>query len=277
MSEGREGIRLQRFLAEAGIASRRKAEDLIREGRVEVNGEVARVGAVVDPDRDRVRVDGETVHRPAVRLYLVMNKPRGVICAAFDPQRRPTVTSLLPRLPARVHSVGRLDFHSEGVLIFTNDGDLSRALAHPSSQVPRVYHVKVQGRVPEAALSRLRRGVSLDRSGRPAGPRGGLARCASCKVLRRSRPRPEPGRDRTHPGGNTWVEVTLTEGRYREVRRMFEALRLTVLRLRRVRFGPVSLGDLKPGRCRPLAEAEVAALRACVVGRGPVDIPSRDR
>ncbi len=265
MSEGREGLRLQRFLAEAGVASRRRAEDLIREGRVEVNGEVAGIGAVVDPDRDRVRVDGETVHRPGVRLTLVMNKPRGVICSASDPQRRPTAFSLLPRLPARVHSVGRLDFQSEGVLIFTNDGDLSRALAHPSSEVPRVYHVKVQGRVSEAALSRLRRGVRL--SGPSSHSRGGLARCVSCKVLRRSRPRPEPGRDRTAPGGNTWVEVTLTEGRYREVRRMFEALRLTVLRLRRVRFGPVSLGDLEPGRCRPLTEREVAALRACVADR----------
>ncbi len=267
MREGREGIRLQRFLAEAGIASRRGAEDLIREGRVEVNGEVARIGAVVDPDRDRVRVDGETVHRPGVRLYLVMNKPRGVICAASDPQRRPTVFSLLPGLPARVHSVGRLDFQSEGVLIFTNDGDLSRALAHPSSGVPRVYHVKVQGRVSGAALSRLRRGVMLDRAGPRARARGGLARCTSCRVLRRSRPRPGPGRAPTAPGGNTWVEVTLAEGRYREVRRMFEALRLTVLRLRRVRFGPVSLGDLKPGHCRPLTEREVAALRACVAAR----------
>lgn len=255
MSEAREGIRLQRFLAEAGIASRRKAEDLIREGRVEVNGQVAAIGAVVDPGRDRVRVDGETVHRPGVRLYLVMNKPRGVLCAASDARGRPTVFSLLPRLPVRVHSVGRLDFQSEGVLLFTNDGDLTRALAHPSSEVPRVYHVKVQGRVPEAAPSRLRRGVTLA---------DGPARCASCKVLRRSIPRSEPGGPRQGTGGNTWVEVTVTEGRYREVRRMFEALRLTVLKLRRVRFGPVSLGDLKPGQCRPLTPREVAALRARV-------------
>lgn len=255
MGGAREGIRLQRFLAEAGVASRRKAEALIREGRVEVNGVVAGIGAVVDPDRDRIRVDGETVHRPATRLYLVMNKPRGVLCAASDSRGRPTVYALLPPLPARVHSVGRLDFQSEGVLLFTNDGDLSRALAHPSSQVPRVYHVKAQGRVPEAALTRLKRGVTL---------RDGPARCASCRVLRRSRPRPEPGRDRTTPGGNTWVEVTLTEGRHREVRRLFEALRLTVLKLRRVRFGPVSLGDLKPGQVRPLTRREVEALRACV-------------
>ncbi len=258
MSEARKGVRLQRLLAEAGIASRRKAEALIREGRVEVNGQVAEIGAVVDPDRDHVRVDGESVHRPGVRLHLVMNKPRGVICAASDPRGRPTVTSLLPALPARVHSVGRLDFQSEGVLIFTNDGDLARTLAHPSSGVERVYHVKVQGRVSEAALSRLRRGVRLE---------DGPARCTACKVLRRSRPRPEPGRVHRSPGSNTWVEVTLTEGRNREVRRMFEALRLTVLKLRRVRFGPVTLGDLKPGQCRPLTEREVAALRASVSTR----------
>lgn len=260
MSEGHEGVRLQRFLAEAGIASRRKAEALIREGRVEVNGEVAGIGAVVDPDRDRVRVDGETVRRPGVRLYLVMNKPRGVVCTASDPRGRRTVFALLPPLPARVHSVGRLDVQSEGVLIFTNDGDLSRAIAHPSSGVPRVYHVKVQGRVSEAVLSRLRHGVQLD---------DGPARCPACKVLRRSRLRPEPGRPRPGPGGNTWVEVTLAEGRYREVRRMLEALRLTVLKLRRVRFGPISLGDLEPGRCRPLTEREVAALKACVIAREP--------
>lgn len=257
MAERHEGIRLQRYLAEAGIASRRKAEDLIRAGRVEVNDQVATLGTVVDPKRDRVRVDGETVRRPTIHVYLVMNKPRGVLCAGSDARGRPTVYHLLPPLPVRVHSVGRLDFQSEGVLLFTNDGDLSRALAHPSSQVPRVYHVKVQGRVSDATLARLRRGVILS---------DGPARCASCRILRRSVPRTERTRPRPRrtTGSNTWVEVTVTEGRWREVRRMFQAVGLPVLKLRRVRFGPVALEHLQPGQCRPLTESEVAALRASV-------------
>jgi len=250
----RETVRLQVFLAEAGIASRRGAEDWIRQGRVEVNGVVARIGTVVCPDRDRVTVDGEVISRPGVKLYLMMNKPRGVLCSASDPQGRRTAVSLLPALPVRVHSIGRLDLNSEGLLLFTNDGTLSRALMHPSSQVERVYHAKVQGPVPERILARLRQGVRLE---------DGPARC-EVRILRRSVARPEPGRRRRATGTNTWVEVTLREGRYREVRRLFQAVGLFVLKLRRVRFGPVSLGRLPPGAVRPLTDAEVEALRGCV-------------
>ena len=242
------GMRLQRFLAEAGIGSRRACEDLIEQKRVLVNGHVAELGTTVDEARDRVTVDGEGVRPNRVRLYLMMNKPRGTLVTMADPKGRPNVYKMLPALPARVHAVGRLDFQSEGLLLFTNDGDLTRALTHPSGRVERVYDVKIQGDVPDWAIPRLMKGVKLD---------DGFARVARCERLRLART-------------NCWLQVTLTEGRYREVRRLFSAIGMNVLKLKRVRFGPIKLGTMKIGDIRALRPEEIESLRASAEGRGPL-------
>jgi len=240
-------MRIQRFLAEAGLGSRRACEDLVRQGRVMIGAEVAALGATVDPRRDKVTVDGERVRLPRVRIYLAMYKPRGVITTARDQRGRPTVYELLPKLPVRVNPVGRLDFNSEGLLLFTNDGLLAHALTHPSGAVEREYQVKIQGVVPEWAIEKVKRGVRLE---------DGLARATVCA-------RVESGRVKT----NTWLRVVVAEGRYREVRRMFGVLGFNVLKLKRVRFGPVLLGRMKPGEVRELVVAEVKALCECVGGQ----------
>lgn len=237
-------VRLQKFLADAGVASRREAEALIAEGRVTVNGRPAFVGQSVDPAQDRVALDGETVRPPRKRVYLAMHKPRGTMCTTSDPKGRRTVYGLLPPLDVKVHSAGRLDFQTEGLLIFSNDGDFTRRLTHPSGGVERVYEAKIQGRLPDWVPARLVAGVTLD---------DGRARAARVERLRMART-------------NEWIEVVLTEGRYREVRRMFHAVGCNVLKLKRIRFGVVSLGRLAIGATRELTEAEVEALRE---GRNP--------
>lgn len=244
-------IRLQRFLSEAGLGSRRSCEDLIRAGRVEVNGDVASLGAKVDPKKDCIKVDGERVKLPRQRVYLAMYKPRGVLVSSRDPKGRPIALRLLPPLPVRVHPVGRLDFNSEGLLIFTNDGELTRALTHPSSQVERVYEVKIQGDVHPSVPERLVKGVTLE---------DGPARASACVFLRKART-------------NVWLRVTMTEGRYREVRRMFAALGLNVLKLKRVRFGPVSLQRMRPGDVRLLTSTEVERIRRYIESRNGCSRP----
>ncbi len=237
-------VRLQKFLADAGVASRREAETRITEGRVMVNGRPAFVGQSVDPDHDRVSLDGETVRPSRKRVYLLMHKPRGTMSTTSDPKGRPTVYKLLPPLDVKVHSAGRLDFQTEGLLIFSNDGDFTRRLTHPSSGVERVYEAKIQGKLPDWVPGRLTAGVTLD---------DGRARAARVESLRMART-------------NEWVEIVLTEGRYREVRRMFQAVGCNVLKLKRVRFGSVSLDRLPIGATRELTEGEVEALRE---GRNP--------
>jgi len=231
-------IRLQRYLAESGRLSRHEAEQRIAEGRVTVNGTVATPGTMVDPDKDRIKLDMETVRPTRHHLVLMMHKPRGVVCTEKDPEGRRNVNSLLPDLPVHVHSVGRLDLMSEGLLLFTNDGDLTRMLTRAASGIERVYEVKIQGGVPAWALERLERGVNLE---------DGRARAASCRRLRLART-------------NEWLEVTMTEGRYREVRRMFQTLGMNVLKLKRVRFGAVRLGKLPVGAVRALTPDEITAL-----------------
>jgi 23S rRNA pseudouridine2605 synthase len=232
-------VRLQKLLAEAGVASRREAERLIRAGRVVVNERVAEIGAQVDPGRDRVRVDGREVARPEPRRYVVLHKPPGYLTTRRDPRGRPSVFDLLPGLGVRLHPVGRLDGDTEGLLLFTNDGALTYALTHPRFGVPRVYHVQVAETVSLETLAALRRGVLLE---------DGPARAEQARRLH------------SHQDG-TWLVLVLREGRYREVRRLCRAVGLRVRRLIRVAFGPVHLGALAPGRWRELAPAEVAALR----------------
>jgi pseudouridine synthase len=238
--------RLQKFLARAGVASRRHAEALIEAGRVQVNGQVVTaLGTKVHPAKDVVQVDGRVVQAPMSQVYLLLHKPASVVTTASDPQGRQTVLDLLPpELRAqRVFPVGRLDLDSEGLLLLTNDGEFALHLTHPRYEQEKEYHALVQGRPSHAALEALRQGVLLPEETRPTAP-------ARVKFLR------EGG------AGTSWIAVTLREGRKRQVRRMLAAVGHQVVRLIRVRVGPLRLGDLPPGRWRELTEDEVKRLRS---------------
>ncbi|RMH41483.1 MAG: rRNA pseudouridine synthase [Deltaproteobacteria bacterium] len=236
-------MRLQRYLAQCGVAARRKAEQLIVEGRVRVNGAVVdELGARVDPERDRVSVDGKAV-TPQDTMYVVLNKPKGFVTTVEDPEGRPTVMELLPRLPVRVVPVGRLDFYSEGVLLLTNDGELAARLLSSRYEVEKTYHVKVRGHVKPAHLRALRQGVRLDD--------GSITKPAKVDRL--------PAASK-----HDWFVVTLTEGKNRQVRRMFEALGYGVTKLQRVAFAGITFHGLRVGDARELSQAEVDALRRLV-------------
>lgn len=233
--------RLHKFLAQAGIASRRAAEQLITSGRVSVNGEtVTRLGVQVDPERDRVEVDGVLVQPSGQKLYLVLNKPAGVVTTTRDPWGRPTVMDLVPKV-GRLYPVGRLDAETEGLLLLTNDGELANRVMHPRYGCDKEYRALVRGVPSEEALEELRSGVQLD---------DGVARAVRVEVAERA------------PGGRQWLRLTLREGRKREVRRMLAAVGLPVEYLQRVRIGPLKLGELPVGKARPLSRSEVAALYA---------------
>ena len=245
--------RLQKVLAAAGIASRRASEELIVEGRVEVNGEVAELGRKVDPEVDVVTVDGERINIDPERVYVMLNKPQGVVTTLDDPEGRPTVMDLI-NLPQRLFPVGRLDQDTEGLLLLTNDGELTNALTHPSYGVERTYVALVPGPVRGRTLGQLRDGVELD---------DGLARPVRARVLETQR-------------SKALLEVVMTEGRKREVRRMLGALGLHVERLARVNYGGVDLGDLRQGKWRFLRQPEIAQLHAAVGGgRTPRPRPPR--
>ena len=248
LPEGPGDERLQKFLARAGVASRRHAEALILAGRVRVNGEVVRVlGSRVRPAVDRVQLDGELV-RPERLLTLLLHKPAGYITSLSDPQGRPVVTSLLPSgdFP-RLFPVGRLDWDTEGLLLLTNDGALAHTLSHPRFHVRRLYHAKIKGRPTAEALDRLTRGVLCD---------GERLSALTVEVLRRT-------------AHNAWLAVTLGEGRYRQVRRMCEAIGHPVVRLIRVELGPLALRDLPRGAWRPLTAGELASLQVLIPGGQP--------
>ncbi len=231
------GERLQKVLAHAGVGSRRAVEDMIAAGRIRVNGARAELGRRVDPAKDKVEVDGSIVPLRTDLVYFLMNKPEGVVTTADDPEGRPTVLDVLDA-SERVWPVGRLDIGTEGAIILTNDGDLTLRLTHPRYHVPRTYVAQVQGAVGQKVLTKLARGVELE-DGPTAPARVGL--------LERV------------PGGSL-VEITLTEGRNRQVRRMFQALGHPVNRLVRRAIGPVELGRLKPGDYRKLSPIEVQSL-----------------
>ena len=232
------GQRLQKVIAASGVASRRHAEELIREGRVAVDGHtVTELGTRVGPGA-RVTVDGEPIGGSARRVYYLLNKPAGYVATVRDPEGRPTVLDLVPA-GERVYPVGRLDYDSEGLVLITNDGELTQLLLHPSHEVEREYYVLAWGPVLPEQLRRLRSGVDLD--GRPTAP-------AEVGVV-------ETGRD------GVWLRFVIHEGRNRQVRRMCAAVGLEVRRLVRTRIGPIGLADLPSGRYRPLRQREVDALR----------------
>lgn len=231
--------RLQKILAHAGIASRRKAEELILEGRVTVNGRtVTELGTKADPDKDQIRVDGSLVREPRRHVYIALNKPREVVTTLSDPQGRTTVKHLLKGLRERVFPVGRLDYHSEGLLLLTNDGELANRILSPSGHVEKVYHVKVNGRLTQEQIDQFRSGISLH--GRRTAPAG-------IRILKGA--------------VNPWYEVRLTEGRQQQIRLMFKNLGRLVEKLRRVQIGPLSLGSLPLGAWRLLSEDELRRLR----------------
>jgi 23S rRNA pseudouridine2605 synthase len=233
-------MRLQKWLAEAGLCSRREGERWIEAGRVSVNGEVVRQqGVQVGPDAV-VTVDGQpvTLTKSTLRVVVALHKPVGVICSRHDPEGRPSVYPLVEGSGVRLVSVGRLDYNSEGLLLFTNDGELANKLTHPRHEVPRIYRVRVHGRVGESLLERLRAGVMLD-----DGPTGPLEVTVERVV-----------------GANSWVNITLKEGRNRIIRRIFSTVDMEVARLIRISYGGIELADIPAGAWRYLTRSEVARL-----------------
>jgi 23S rRNA pseudouridine2605 synthase len=236
--------RLQKIIAAAGIASRRKAEQIIRTGLVSVNGQiVTELGSKADPDVDHIRVNGKLLHGPERHVYLLMNKPKGYVTTLHDPEHRPTVMDLLHGVGARVYPVGRLDYASEGLLLLTNDGEFANLLMKAASHIPKTYMVKVAGKPKDDGLSKLRAGLFI---GSEDGRRVKTAP-ATVNLIREA--------------NNPWYEVTLIEGKNRQIRRMFEEIGHHVEKIKRVRYGSLEL-DVHPGRFRKLTTEEVDRLRS---------------
>lgn len=244
--------RLQKVLANRGVSSRRAAEEFIRQGRVRVNGQVVtRLGTTVNSARDLIQVDGQEISAPGQRLVIMLNKPRGVVTSASDPQGRPTVFDMLGQLasrqgPRRVFHVGRLDYGSEGLLLLTNDGALAQALTHPSRGVERTYRVKVRGVPSRRTWRRLGRGVRLEDG--PVCPE-------SLRLIKRNR-------------SSAWLELVLREGRNRLLRRLLAAVGHPVLRLIRISYADLRLGGLAPGQARLLTDQELARLDRWLENKG---------
>ena len=230
--------RLQKILSSAGVCSRRKAEELLKAGRVKVNGLTANVGDKADLERDRVEVDGVALSAPAAHTYLMLHKPRGYVTTLSDERGRPTAAQLVADCPARVWPVGRLDMDSEGLLLFTDDGELTHALTHPSHQVEKEYQVRVSGDV-ERALPLLARPMMVEGETMEA--------------------------DRVEQTGVDRLTIVIHQGKNRQVRRMCAAAGLTVLRLKRVREGSLILGDLQAGKWRSLTNQEISLLRSGIM------------
>jgi len=243
--------RLQKILSQAGIASRRRAEEMITEGRVMVNGQVVTtLGSKADPARDHIRVDGKLLHGAVRHRYFMLNKPRGFVTTVSDPEGRPTVMQFFGKMGERVYPVGRLDFQSEGLLLMTNDGELANLLTKAGSGVEKTYLVKVAGQPSEQELERLRGGVTIER----AEEGSGRVQTAPARVRQ------------VRVGDNPWFEVVLIEGRNRELRKMFSAVGHFVEKIRRVGYGPLVL-DVEPGKMRELTTDEVNALRLTAEGK----------
>lgn len=230
--------RLQKIIAEMGIASRRGAEEIIIEGRVTVNGQVAVLGMKADPAKDHIKVDGKLLVQPEKKVYLVFNKPRGVLTSLSDPQGRPIVKDFLRGIKQRVFPVGRLDYDSEGLLILTNDGDFAHAVLHPSKKIPKTYMVKIKGVLAEEDMERLRTGIKLD---------GVMTAPARVKRVRKT-------------DNNSWIEMTIFEGRKRQIRKMIERVGHSVIRLMRIRINGLEMGNIMPGHFRHISPDEMKRL-----------------
>jgi len=233
-------VRLQKALADAGVASRRACEDLITSGRVSVNGvQITTLGSKVNPENDELAVDGETVSANKSKTYLLFNKPAGVLSTMSDPEGRPCLGDFFSDRNERLFHVGRLDKESEGLIVLTNDGEIAHRATHPSYGLVKKYLVEIEGHLSTAAAQELRSGIRLE---------DGLARALEVTVLREPTPK------------NAWIEISIHEGRYHIVRRMFEELELPVLRLIRTEFGPLNVGETKVGRWRHMNQGEIENL-----------------
>lgn len=231
--------RLQKFMAEAGVASRRACEELIRQGRVTVNGETASLGRSVEPEQDRVELDGKPVQKEQRRTVILLYKPRGVVSTSSDPEGRRTVQDYFREIPERLYNVGRLDLNSEGLLLMTNDGALANRLTHPRYGVEKTYYAVCDGRLTASEAARLTNGIELE---------DGMTAPARVDAVR------------TTQRGDTSFLITIHEGRNRQIRRMLEAVGHRTLRLKRERFGPLSIGTLAPGEWRKLSDEEIKKL-----------------
>ena len=233
-------MRINKFLAEKGIASRRHADEMVSAGRVKINGTVATLGANVE-DGDEVMLDDVLVGKEETVLqYFIMNKPKGVVCTVSDDRGRKTVMDYLPQTNARIFPVGRLDYETEGLLILTNDGDLAFRLTHPMNEVPKTYMARIEGTMTEKDLNRIRSGIELD---------GVMTKKCKAHIVETNK-------------AYTKVHITITEGKNRQVRRMFEAIGRTVEFLKRVSVGKLKLTGLDRGEVRPLTEQEVLYLKS---------------
>ncbi|WP_020675740.1 pseudouridine synthase [Geopsychrobacter electrodiphilus] len=231
--------RLQKLISRSGLMSRRQAEVKIRQGLVSIDGRIAQLGESADPALEEVRVEGAQLQFDSHTLTLILNKPTGYICTMNDPQNRRLASDLLPKELGRLYPVGRLDYNTEGLLLLTNDGELAQHLTHPSHQVTKTYLVKVRGWLDDAGRNKLETGVPLD---------DGLTAPATVSAVRRS-------------GKNCWFELTLGEGRNRQVRRMCDAIGLSVIRLKRIALGDLHLGELETGKFRVLQATELLRLK----------------
>ncbi|RJQ16391.1 MAG: rRNA pseudouridine synthase [Nitrospiraceae bacterium] len=237
--------RLQKILAKCGIASRRKAEEMILEGLVKVNGAPATLGMKADLDRDHIKVRGKLIRNVESKVYLIFNKPEKCLTSMADSEGRPTVKDFLKGVRAHVFPVGRLDYNSEGLLILTNDGDLANAILHPSKKIPKTYLVKVDGFLEDKDVSRLEKGIRLD---------DGMTAPAKVKKIKKTE-------------ANSWIEMTIHEGRKRQIRRMLERVGHPVIKLRRTRINGISLGRLELGAIRYLTPEEIEKLKKEVSGK----------
>ena len=231
--------RLQKIIAEMGLASRRKSEELILEGRVTVNGKVATIGMKADSSKDHIKVDGKLLFRPEKKVYFILNKPRGVVTSMSDPEGRPTVHDFVRAIKQRVFPVGRLDYDSEGMLLVTNDGDFAHAVLHPSKKIPKTYLVKIKGNLEDENIEKLRNGIRLDRT---------VTAPAKVKRLRKAE-------------SNSWIEMVIYEGKKRQIRRMMERVGHSVIRLMRIKINGIEMGPLKPGACRQISAEEMRILK----------------
>ncbi|MBF8251176.1 MAG: ribosomal large subunit pseudouridine synthase B [Deltaproteobacteria bacterium] len=233
--------RIQKIMAQGGIASRREAERLILDGRVTLNGKVVvELGTKADTDNDYIKVNGKLITRPEPKTYVILFKPRGYVTTSKDPEGRPTVMELLEKVKVRVFHVGRLDYDTEGLILCTNDGDLAHRLQHPSHEIPKTYLVKVDGVPTQEGVLKLRNGVKL---------RDGMTAPARVKIIKKAE-------------ANSWLEIIIHEGRNRQIKRMFEAIGHTVIKLKREGLAFLTLGDLKPSEFRHLTAEEVKNLKA---------------